>query len=441
MPIVRPFCITKYNHSVVGDLNLVVAPPYDVISSEKRQYYASKSPYNIVHLTLPEGQGDEKYENARKRILSFLLKDVLHTDREPGIFIYEQKFNFKGINVKRRGILCILKVEEYGNGVFRHEKTFGGPKEDRRKLMNAVNGHLESLFFLYNDKENNINNKIYDMEFDYTSQSVVDEDGVKHTLWKIPDKNLEKYILDILSNSKIYIADGHHRYETALNNAKEKNLTEKDPEAYVLGTFFNMYSKDVAILPTHRLIKTENFSRDSFLKEIGKYFKISVLPFFPNVRDIAISKLKTLLEERKTRNNTTAYGFYTMYDPEKIYLITMPDNVKQQVVNEMINKGIGKEVALLDVTILNELIFGKILGLTEEQLSSDVYLSFARSERDAIESTARGARDICFILNPVRIEEVIAVSEADLIMPQKSTDFYPKIQSGLSIYLFSEQSF
>ncbi|MGC8964875.1 MAG: DUF1015 family protein [Brevinematia bacterium] len=133
MPILRSFKSTLYNVNVVKDLNLVVAPPYDVISPEQREEYASKSPYNIVHLTLPEGEGDEKYQNARKKLLSWLLKDVLITDDEPGIFIYEQRFSIKGINYKRRGIVALLKVEDYGNGIYRHEKTFGGPKEDRRK--------------------------------------------------------------------------------------------------------------------------------------------------------------------------------------------------------------------------------------------------------------------------------------------------------------------
>lgn len=437
MPILRPFRSTLYNLNVVKDLNLVVAPPYDVITPEQREEYASKSPYNIVHLTLPEGEGDEKYQNARKRLLSWLLKDVLTTDDDPGIFIYEQRFTVKGVNYKRRGIVALLKVEDYGNGVYRHERTFGGPKEDRKKLMEAVEGHLESLFFLYSDKENKVNNKIYDMEFDYTSRSVVDENGVKHTIWKIPNKSLEEEILKVIGDSKIYIADGHHRYETTLIYAKERNATEQDPYSYVLGTFFNMYSKDLVILPTHRLIKVESFSQEEFIRKLNQYFKIAVINYSPEIVDMALNKLNLVMNDRKQKGEI-CFGVYSMYEPNKIFLITLKEELKGSIIDKYA-KDLGKEVAALDVSILTELILKEILGLSQESILSKAYVDYIRHEKDAIQIVRKGIRDLVFILNPVTKEEVIKVSEAGLIMPQKSTDFYPKIESGLNLFLFREQ--
>lgn len=437
MPLLRPFKATGYNVNVVNDLNLVVAPPYDIITPEQRDFFASKSPYNIVHLTLPEGEGDIKYENARKKLLSWLLKDVLVSDKDPGIFIYEQKFMIRGVNYKRRGIVALLKVEEYGNGIYRHEKTFGGPKEDRRKLMEAVQGQLESLFFLYADKENNVNSKIYDMEFDYTAKSVVDDNGVKHTLWKLPNKQLEGYILDTISKTKIYIADGHHRYETTLLYAKEKGGTENDPFSYVLGTFFNMYSKDLVILPTHRLIKIDSFSQEVFLKNIGSYFKIAVINYSDQIADMALNKLNLVMNDRKQKGEI-CFGVYSMYEPNKLYLITLKEELKQSIIDKY-SKELGKEVAALDVSILTELVLKEILGLSQDQVVSRAYVDYIRHEKDAINVVKKGIRDLTFILNPVGIDEVIKVSEAGLVMHQKSTDFYPKIESGLSLYLFNEQ--
>ncbi|MGB9621788.1 MAG: DUF1015 domain-containing protein [Brevinematia bacterium] len=437
MPILRSFKSTLYNVNVVKDLNLVVAPPYDVISPEQREEYASKSPYNIVHLTLPEGEGDEKYQNARKKLLSWLLKDVLITDDEPGIFIYEQRFSIKGINYKRRGIVALLKVEDYGNGIYRHEKTFGGPKEDRRKLMEAVEGHLESLFFLYSDKENKVNNKIYDMEFDYTARSAVDENGVKHTVWKVPNKALEEEIIKIIGSSKIYIADGHHRYETALMYAKEKNATDQDAYSYVLGTFFNMYSKDLIILPTHRLVKVESFSQEEFLKKLGAYFKIAVINYSPEIVDMALNKLSLVMNERKQKGEV-CFGVYSMYEPNKIFLITLKGELKQSIIDKYA-KELGQEVAALDVSILTELVLKEILGLSSDNVLSKAYVDYIRGEKEAIQIVKKGIRDLLFILNPVTKEEVIKISEAGLVMPQKSTDFYPKIESGLNLFLFREQ--
>ncbi|MCS7299508.1 MAG: DUF1015 domain-containing protein [Spirochaetia bacterium] len=439
MPLLRPFNTTGYNTNLINDLNLVVAPPYDVITPEQREIYASKSPYNIVHLTLPEGEGDNKYSNAKKKLLSWLLKDVLTTDKNPGIFIYEQKFTIRGANYKRRGIVSLLKVEEYGNGVFRHEKTFGGPKEDRRKLMEAVEGQLEPLFFLYSDRDNLVNSKIYDMEFDYTAKTAVDENGVKHTLWKIPNKQLEDFILETLSKSSIYIADGHHRYETTLQYVKEKGGGDNDTYSYVLGTFFNMYSRDLVILPTHRLVKVDSFSQEEFIKKLDRYFKIAVINYSEQVVDVALNKLNMVMSDRKQKGSV-CFGLYSMYEATKLYLITLKDEVKSSIIQEY-SKNLGKEVASLDVSILTELVLKDTLGLSDEQILSRAYVDYIRYEKEGLQTVKKGIRDLLFILNPVTVDEVIKVSEAGLVMPQKSTDFYPKIESGLSLYLFREQQF
>jgi uncharacterized protein (DUF1015 family) len=437
MPKIKPFKATLYNKDLISDFNIVVAPPYDVITPEEREIFANKSPYNIVHLTLPEGEGDKKYENAKKKMLSWLLKDVIFTDKDEGIFIYEQKFSFRGKNYKRRGIVAIMMVEDYGNGVFRHEKTFGGPKEDRKKLMESVDGHLEPLFFLYADKGSEINNKIYDMEFDYTSRSVVDEFGVKHTLWKIPDKKLEEFIINKLSQSNIYIADGHHRYETSLLYAKEKGLDETKPYSYVLAAFFNMYSKDLVILPTQRLVKVDSFLQDEFMKKVNEYFKIAAIQYSDEVADVSIARLVSVMRDRKEKG-MVCFGLYSMYDPSKIYLITLKEELKDGIIKEL-SDIFGPEVASLDVLILTEIVLKRILGLSDEKVTSKAYVDYTRYEKDAISTVKKGVRDLAFLLNPTSIEEVIKVSEKNLVMPQKSTDFFPKIESGLVMYLFGEQ--
>jgi uncharacterized protein (DUF1015 family) len=219
--------------------------------------------------------------------------------------------------------------------------------------------------------------------------------------------------------------------------AKEKNATDQDAYSYVLGTFFNMYSKDLIILPTHRLVKVESFSQEEFLKKLGAYFKIAVINYSPEIVDMALNKLSLVMNERKQKGEV-CFGVYSMYEPNKIFLITLKGELKQSIIDKYA-KELGQEVAALDVSILTELVLKEILGLSSDNVLSKAYVDYIRDEKEAIQIVKKGIRDLLFILNPVTKEEVIKISEAGLVMPQKSTDFYPKIESGLNLFLFREQ--
>ena len=376
----------------------MVTQPYDKISPEMRARYLALSPFNLVRLILGERfDSDSETHNVYTRATGFLKdwieRGVLVRDSEPCLFAYFQDFSVPdtGERLSRSGFIGLGAVEDYSAGVVhRHEQTLSGPKKDRLELLRHTHAHFGQIFMLYPDPERQVDRLLAEAAQAEPTMAVTDEYGAEHRLWKIADPAKVDTIRKLMADKKLLIADGHHRYETALAYRDETGTSE------VMMTFVNMYSPGLKILATHRLVSgLANFDASAFLKRAGDAFTIEQVAQLQEVPAGAIS---------------AAIG-------EKLYLLRE-------------KKPSGK----LDVPVLHELILRDVLGITEEAVRAEQNLRYVRGLDKAIEAARRGEAQVAFLLRPTAIEDVARISFSGGVMPQKSTDFYPKLLSGLTIY-------
>ncbi len=435
MPEVKPFKALRFNKEKVGDISNVISPPYDVISQDMREVLTEKSPYNTVNLILPDGEGEEKYQNARNTLMSWILRDVLIVEDKPSIYIWYQTFSYLGRQLTRKGFISVLKLEELGKGVIPHEKTLKGPKEDRLKLLKSTETNFGHIFMLYEDNEKRIISKMDEVISQQDTEplcEVTDYEGTSHKLWKTSDPELLTVISSVLSETPVYIADGHHRYETSLAYSKEQQEKTNDPSApfnYVMTTMFNFEDEGLVVLPTHRLVKAENLDASAFLNALLKNYKAGAIPFNEDIKKASVSKFIKLMRQAKTEGRH-AIGVFIRSAPSKIYFLQLKTDPSNAVEGDL--PDVWKK---LDVVILQKLVLEKVLGLSENQIQEGA-VQYVRGEMNAIEEILKGKADIAFLVNPIDVKEMKMVADTGASMPQKSTDFYPKLPSGFTFFNF-----
>lgn len=418
MAIVRPFAGIRYNLEEVL-LKRVVAPPYDVISPELKQDLKERSPYNVVTLDLPDGDED-KYQNAAKLYKEYCEKGILKKDKKTGFYVYEQVYEYCGKEYVRTGFIGLLKLEELGKGsVYPHEKTLSGPKKDRFELMKTCKTNFSQIFGLYMDKDNRMNLMFNDAKKNMPTASAVDDEGVKNTIWAVNDENVVHMVEDFMKDKAIYIADGHHRYETALNYrdyARQQNgdvENEEKPYDYVMMMFVNFYDEGLKIFPTHRVLEVEpGFDFDGFMERLQA--------------DFTTEPLKDASHAQCFVNDPASGRAMAIYYNDKFYGIRAKDEVIEHL-HPVYRK--------VDTYLLQEGIMKKFLGVSDDRLLKKEGVYFVQ-QIGQIEKLAAGGKGIGFILKGVDIEVVREISESGLVMPQKSTYFYPKLQTGLVINQF-----
>ncbi|WP_415238641.1 DUF1015 domain-containing protein [Seleniivibrio woodruffii] len=418
MSIVRPFAGVRYNLEEVL-LKSVVAPPYDVISPEMKQELKDKSPYNVVTLDLPDG-ADDKYANAAALYKEYLDNKILVKDQKPGFYVYEQVYSYGGKEYVRTGFVGLLKIEELGKGsVYPHEKTLSGPKKDRFELMKACKTNFSQIFGLYMDKDNRMNLVFNEAKKDMPTASAMDDDGVKNTIWSVQNENTVRMIEEFMKDKAIYIADGHHRYETALNYrdyAREQNADmekEEKPYDYVMMMFVNFYDEGLKIFPTHRVLEVDSsFSFEAF-KEKLRF-------------DFTIEKLADAAAADAYVNDASGERTMAIYYDNTYYGIKANDEVIENL---------AQVYRKVDTYLLQEGIMKKFLNVSDERLLKKEGVYFVQT-LEQIEKLAADKKAVGFILKGVDIEIVREISESGMVMPQKSTYFYPKLQTGLVIYQF-----
>jgi uncharacterized protein (DUF1015 family) len=401
---IYPFQPFRYTEKAGRPENLVTQP-YDKISPAMRSRYLSLSPYNLVRIILGERKpGDNDTENVYTRAGGY-LKDwvaagILAADREPGVFPYFQEFTVPdtGERLLRKGFIALGKLEDYAAGVvYRHEQTLTGPKQDRLELLRHTHAHYGQLFMLYPDPAGAIDTLLDEAAGGRPLVEVTDEYDDIHRLWKVADA---ARIQQLMADKKLLIADGHHRYETALAFQKENpGLAGADR---VMMTFVNMHSPGLRILATHRLVNGLDSSSD-FLRAAGEDFRIEEID--------SLARLRQAWMEGADRS------IFGAARGNRLYLLED-------------RRARGE----LDVRILHERILAKALGIGEEAVRDERHLRYMRGIDAAVEEARSGAAQIAFLLKPTSIEQVAATSFAGGVMPQKSTDFYPKLLSGLTIY-------
>jgi uncharacterized protein (DUF1015 family) len=400
---IYPFQPYRYTDKA-GPLGNLVTQPYDKISPAMRTRYLSLSPYNLVRVILGESKPeDSEKDNVYTRAAAFLnewiASGVLARDKEAGLFPYFQEFTVPdtGERLVRKGFIALGAVEEYSAGiVHRHEQTLSGPKKDRRELLRHTHAHFGQIFMLYPDPACAIDAMLDEAARSAPLAEVTDEYGVVHRVWKIADS---AGIVSLMADKKLVIADGHHRYETALAFRNENPSMPGSDR--VMMTFINMHSPGLKILATHRLVS--GIDAAGFLGRAQKDFEVR-----------EIGSLDQLQQAWKDSGGRSIIGA-AMGD--KLYLLE--DRTAR-----------GE----LDVKILHQRLLDQALGIGEEAVRDEKHLRYMRGLEAAVEEARKGAAQIAFLLKPTSIQQVADTSFAGGVMPQKSTDFYPKVLSGLAIY-------
>lgn len=434
---IYPFRAWRYNPSVVR-LDEVVTQPYDKISPAMQQAYYQRSPYNLVRiiLGLPElfdaERGESVYTRAAADFQAWRAQGVLTQEKSPCVFAYAQRFRVPGSDAvkERRGFIALGKLHDYADQiVFRHEQTLSEPKSDRLNLLSATHAHFGQIFMLYSDPAQSVEKILYDGD-SAPDLEVTDEYGVLHRLWRVSDPATIRLLSAEMADKKLIIADGHHRYETALEYAREhapaapaKNEHSTSelphpayPEAAVMMTFVNMDADGLVILPTHRAVHSLGDFDEAAFAHAKDYFDVEVLPGCGD----ADSYLAALKAQQGTAfvAITRSAAFMMRAKPEAATaLADLPEHQRK-----------------LDLSYLHNIILEKLLGLNAEKTREETNVRYLRDAAEAIDQARRGEADIVFLTKPVTIEQLREVAFAGAVMPQKSTDFYPKLLSGLAIY-------
>lgn len=410
----------RFNCEKAGKIEELVCPPYDIISDQQREEYIKTNPHNIIRLELPKG--DDKYNKAAEILKDWLEKGILIKEDKPAIYIYEEEFTAYGERKAIKGIICRVKLEEFSKGIILpHEFTLSKAKEDRLNLMKATNCNFSQIYSLYMDGGKNTLGKIDSLSKSEPDIQLQDNDNVTHRMWIIKD---EKAIADICSDfadRKLYIADGHHRYETALNYRnylREQGLAkEGDACDYQMMMLVDMEHPGLVVFPTHRLVRNlDSFNAKRVIDGCKEYFDVT--------EHSDINTIESTLMELYNQGKK-AYAFYCGGSSYKLLVLKDTNIIKKLLPNA------STATQQLDVTILHTLILEKIFGIDAENMAKQINLTYTKIFDEAISSVQQGNSQCAFILNPTRVSEIREVASNGEKMPQKSTYFYPKMITGL----------
>ncbi|MGA9390855.1 MAG: DUF1015 domain-containing protein [Candidatus Sulfotelmatobacter sp.] len=441
MADIHSFRAFRYDPKLVSP-DRVVTQPYDKITPSMQDRYYASSPYNLVRIILGRREPNDNpannvYTRAACGFLDWRQKGILRRDDAPSLYAYSQRFTPPGANsaLERRGFIALGRIEDYSAGVvFRHEQTLAKPKADRLDLLRATRAHFGQIFMLYEDSGQVESLLATSAEPDV---AVTDEYGVVHRLWQVSDPQLIGAIRSAMSNKKLIIADGHHRYETALNYRNEcragasppgnsppgdpTSVPDSAPYDFGMMTFVNMKSPALLILPTHRVVHSlPSFSEQAFRMAARNFFDIDEVD-----GPLDATRAAAMLRECG-RCGTTILAV----TPDRAFLLHHPNPSAGQVF-----RGLSLRQQSLDVVQLHKVLLERVLHLTEESIRDQQNISYIRDAAEALLYVQGSPRaNIVFLMNPCQVSQVRDIAFAGEVMPQKSTDFYPKLLSGLTVY-------
>jgi uncharacterized protein (DUF1015 family) len=439
MAEIFPFRAIRYDASRVA-LESVLTQPYDKITPEMQTRYYAASPYNLISIEkgtalASDTAADNVYTRAARSLEDWLAQGILARDAAPAIYVYFQDFALPGTTraLQRRGFIALGRLADYSEGVvFRHERTLTAPKADRLELLRQTRAQTGQLFLLYDDPARRID-VLLDEASKAPAAEITDEFGVIHRLWAITDAAQIQGIVAAMKAQKLVIADGHHRYETALAyrdecRAKAGGKNPDAPYEKAMWTCFNIHQDGIKILPTHRVVRNlPGFSVDHFLRAATAYFNWYAYPFASDQeRREAYAEFQRDLAGRGRAEN--AIGMYAA--GTAFYLLVL----RREHELERWLPDISAAQRGLDVVLLHRLLLEKCLGITAEKVAAEANVSYEREMGAAMADVDSGAAQIAFLLNPIRVKQVTDLALAGEVLPQKSTDFYPKLLSGLCIY-------
>ena len=420
MAIIKAYKGLRFNCDKAGKIDELVCPPYDIINDEQREGYIQTNPHNIIRLELPKGEN--RYAQASEILQSWLGDGTLIKEDKPAIYIYEEEFTAYGERKSIKGIICRVKIEEFSKGVILpHEFTLSKAKEDRLNLMKATNCNFSQIYSLYMDGGKNTLGKIDTLSAGKPDIELTDGEDVTHRMWIITDEKAIAEICEDFVDRKLYIADGHHRYETALNyrnyQRENGNAVEGDACDYQMMMLVDMEHPGLVVFPTHRLVRDlTDFDAEKALESCEEYFDIT--------KHNDISTIESNLMELYNQGKKS----YAFYSGDKRYsLLVLKD---MDIIRNLLPDA-SKPTQELDVTVLHTLILEKVFGIDPENMAKQINLTYTKIFDEAISSVDNGKAQCAFILNPTRVSEIRDVASNGEKMPQKSTYFYPKMITGL----------
>lgn len=410
-----------------GDISKNVCPPYDIISEEERLGYIAESENNIIRLEKPVG--DNAYENAKKLYLDMSDKGIIDCDDKKGIYVYEEEFDALGNRYKIKGIFVRVRLEEFDKKVvLPHEETLSKAKQDRFDLMCSTFCNFSPIYCMYTDEKREISSLVDVMSEGKAEIEFEARDGVVQRIWKCEDESVTDKVEELFKDKQLFIADGHHRYETGLrfrNHLMDKGIiVDRDHDAnFIMMFLIDMENSGLVVFPTHRMVTgLESFDLDKALCGMKQYFDVTEI----NEADID----KALSENADNKANVMAA-------PDgKFYLSVMKADAGKKL-SEM-NPYKSDSYKGLDVTVLHSLILENILGIDKENMAKQINLKYTRDKDEAIDAVKSGKANCSFIINATKVEEIKAVALANEKMPQKSTYFYPKLITGLVMNRLSD---
>lgn len=432
MSNIAPFKGILYNPEKIADPSKVIAPPYDVISKTEQEGFHKSHPNNVIRLILgkttpKDTDNDNPHTRAAKYFKDWQNLGVLARDPDPCFYLLGTEFKANGQKVTRLGLICCVGLEPFESGAIRpHEQTFSKVKSERLALFKKTHANFSPIFSLCPDPEGKIFEKLDNFGQNKKSDyDFVDHAGQRQRLWRIRDAKTLDFLIRKVSQRSLYIADGHHRYETSLNylewlKSENPNLSATHPARFVMMYLSSMADPGMIILAAHRLLsRVSNEAKKRFFQKAPEYFDITEFP------ETGGQTQDSFLLELESQKKRTAIGVAMAGEPLRLFV------VRPGVMDRVFAGKLAPELQDLDVSVLKDLIFIKLLGLSEADLDDSSLISYNTKHKQVISDVSKGRAAAGFILNPTRIEHVRAVAKAGLIMPRKSTYFYPKVITGM----------
>jgi len=432
MALVVPFRALRYDPREVPDLGAVVAPPYDVISPEARETLLARHPHNCVRLILEAGE--DRYERTARRFSDWRQTGILRRDPRPAFYLVEDRYHVRDatghdVERRRRGLLALVRIEPPGpRGILPHERTLARPRDDRFRLMSAVNAHLSPVFLLAPDKDGSLASLLEEASGSETLAEFTEGPEASHRLARAEAPALTARIRDALADRPLLIADGHHRYETARayrDRRREDSGRERGPdgtgrEAYefVMALVASMDDPGTTVLGYHRVVRETGLTPDALRARLAR--TLTVERIAGRGERGGLERLLTAMTEADGRSEN-AFGLGLGGD-DGLYLARRPRDLA------------SPPLARLDVSVLHHAVFEAALGMTEEDFTEQRRIDYTPDAEAALARTDSGGHAAAFLLNPTPASSVLAIASGGEVMPQKSTYFYPKLLTGLTFH-------
>ncbi len=435
MANVIPFKGLRYNTELVGNLNDVTAPPYDIISPEQQDALYEKSEYNIVRVDYgktyeTDDEKSNKYTRAGEMFNSWIEKGILKKDEKPAFYIYEQVFEYNRTPISLKGIISLVEIVEFDKKiVLPHENTLSKAKTDRFDLMSTTDANLSQIYSLYLDEDKAVEKLITEYSKGAPDVSFVTDDNITQNIWIVSDSEKTAKISEQFKNKQLFIADGHHRYETALNFRNKKR--EENPDAgdapydYVMMMLTSMEDSGLLVFPTHRMIKNlPEFDESVITSCLTEDFAVSKIYFTEgDYAQIIMEKISSVLDEK-------CFALYTGKDYYYRFELKNTDAINNYITD------MSLAYKNLDVTLLHTLVLERFFGIDSANMANQKNLFYTRDAKEAIETVKNGEYQCSFLINATSVAEIKEVSLANEKMPQKSTYFWPKLVTGIVINKF-----